>query len=67
MPNCKFCGTEIFWVKEGRKNKPIELDGGSHQCEEMKTSLKSFKKLTPNSLSPEEIARYEEQINKKKK
>ena len=67
MALCKFCGTEIFWVKEGRKNKPVEVDGGSHTCEEMKKSRESFKRFDRNSLSPEEIAKYEEQINKKKK
>lgn len=66
MPMCKFCGKEIFWVKEGRKNKPIEVDGGSHLCEEMKSSLGSIKTIKPNALSPEEIARYEKEINKKK-
>jgi hypothetical protein len=68
---CKFCGSEIFWMKDGRKNVPHELDGGVHNCEEMKKSRASFKKMDRGGLSPEEIAKYEasmnEAANKKKK
>lgn len=60
---CKFCGSEIFWMKDGRKNVPHELDGGKHDCEEMKKALKSTVKMTASSLSPEEIAKYEASIN----
>ena len=68
---CKFCGSEIFWMKDGRKNVPHEIDGGVHSCEEMKKSRASFKKMDRGGLSPEEIAKYEssmnEAANKKKK
>lgn len=67
MAFCKFCGKEIFWMKEGRKNRPVEVDGGLHTCEEMKKSRGSLKTFNRSSLSPEEIAKYEEEINKKKK
>lgn len=65
MANCKFCGKEIFWGKEGRKNKAYEMDGGEHSCEEMKQSFKGIKTLSRDSISPEEIARYEKMINEK--
>ena len=67
MAQCKFCGKEIIWVKEGRRTRPVEVDGGLHQCEAMKSSLKSIKKIDPGSLSPDEIKKYEEGINKPKK
>lgn len=67
MPSCKFCGKSIMWVKEGRKNVPLEDDGGIHQCEELKKAQKSFKRMERKVLSPEEIARYEQGINTSKK
>ncbi len=60
---CKFCGNEIFWMKEGRKNVPHELDGGKHSCDEMQQAMKSTLSIERSSLSPEEIAKYEAQIN----
>lgn len=66
MAKCKFCFNEITWVKEGRKNIPIEGDGTKHRCDEMMKSLGSAKTLDRNSLSAEEIAKYEAAINKKK-
>jgi len=67
MANCKFCGEEITWMKEGSKNVPIESDGSLHRCQEMKDSVKSLKKMDRNSLSEEEIKQYEQSINKPKK
>ena len=71
MAKCKFCGKEIFWMKEGRKNKPYEEDGTPHSCEEMKSARNSLRTIQPGSLSPEEIAKYEQAMNesasKKKK
>ena len=67
MAKCKFCQKEITWVKEGRKNVPIDPDGGIHRCEEMMKTLKSTKKIEVTSLSPEEIAKYEQGINEKAK
>ena len=58
MAKCKFCNKEIVWLKEGKKNVPVEGDGGKHECEQMKASLKSAKTIDPKSLSPEELARY---------
>lgn len=67
MAKCKYCGNEIFWTKEGRKNIPCDMDGGKHQCDEMKNSLASLKKMDRGTLSPEEIAKYEQAINEKAK
>jgi ribosomal protein L34E len=66
MANCKFCGKEIVWVKEGKRNRPVESDGTIHSCEEMKKSLGSIKSIKPSTLSKEEIEKYEQGINKKK-
>lgn len=67
MANCKFCRREITWIKEGRKNVPIESDGGVHKCDEMIQSMKSIKKMDRTSISEEEIRKYEESINSAKK
>ena len=64
MPKCKFCNSEIVWLKEGRKFKALETDGNLHECEERKTSMGSLKSIQPSTLSAEEIAKYEEAINK---
>ncbi|WP_127714312.1 hypothetical protein [Halobacteriovorax sp. HLS] len=66
MSKCKYCGKEISWLKEGRKFSPIEGDGTVHKCDQMISSLRSIKKMERTSLSPEEIKKYEEAINKKK-
>ena len=63
MAICKFCNKEITWMKDGRKNVPVEMDGALHRCEEMINSRKSLKKMERGSLSPEEIAKYEQAIN----
>ncbi len=65
MASCKYCGKEIFWMKEGRKNIPCEMDGGKHTCEEGRKARK-VSSISVSSLSPEEIAQYEDAINKKK-
>lgn len=65
MPYCKFCSKEIFWMKEGRKNRPHNMDGTDHQCEEWQNTLKSTKSISRGSLSAEEIAKYEAAINQK--
>lgn len=67
MARCRYCNKEITWMKEGRKNVPVEGDGTVHNCEEKKNALNTFKKMDRGSISPEEIAKYEEAINKKKK
>ncbi|MDD0851913.1 hypothetical protein HBN50_02345 [Halobacteriovorax sp. GB3] len=66
MSKCRYCNKEITWMKEGRKNVPVEGDGTVHTCQERKDAIKSFKKIEPTTLSPEEIAKYEQAINKKK-
>lgn len=65
MAKCRYCQKEITWMKEGRKNVPIEGDGGIHRCEEMKKAKDSFKTFNASMLSPEEIAKYEKGINEK--
>ena len=65
MANCKYCGKEIVWMKDGKKNVPVENDGAAHECEEFKNARKSFKKFDRTSLTPEEIKQYEDSINKK--
>lgn len=67
MANCKFCGKEISWLKEKGKFTPIESDGSVHECEEFKNSRKTTKIMKATDLSPEEIAKYENNINKKHK
>ena len=67
MAKCKFCGKDIVWMKDGKKNRPVEMDGVPHNCEEMKKSRDSFKSFDRSSLSQEEIEKYEKEINKKKK
>jgi len=56
MAKCKFCNDDINWIKEG----------SVHKCEQMINSMKSIKKLDRSSISNEDIARYEKQINEKK-
>jgi hypothetical protein len=65
MAKCKYCGNEISWLKDGKKFLPLESDGTVHECENYKKSIQSIKKVTVNDLSPEEIAKYEQNINKK--
>jgi len=70
VAGCKFCGKEIFWTKEGRKNVPTEVDGAVHQCENMQRSRASLKVFDRSQISPEELAKYESamnsEVNKKK-
>ena len=67
MAYCKYCGKEITWLKDKKKFIPIESNGEVHECEEFKKSLKKTKTLKVSDISPEEIARYEANINKKSK
>jgi hypothetical protein len=67
MAKCKFCNREITWMKEGRKNRPIDADGGIHSCEEMKKSLSSMKKIEVTDMDPEILKMYEKNINEKVK
>ncbi len=67
MSKCKYCGTEVVWMKEGKKNVPVETDGSPHKCELYSKMRGSIKKMERGTLSPEEIAKYEQGINKPKK
>jgi len=71
VARCKYCQKEITWMKDGRKNVPVESDGGIHKCEQMEKMRSSFKVIDPKTLSPEEIAKYEkgmnDHVNEKKK
>ncbi|MEC7277892.1 MAG: hypothetical protein VXV96_16335 [Bdellovibrionota bacterium] len=67
MAKCKYCQTEVTWMKDGRKNVPVEGDGGIHKCEQMLKMRSSLKTIQPTSLSPEEIAKYEQAMNEKTK
>ena len=63
MAKCKFCQKDITWVKDGRKNVPVEGDGGTHMCDNMINARNSLKSLDASTLSPEEIAKYEQGMN----
>lgn len=65
MARCKFCNGEISWIKEGRRNRAIDGDGGIHACEQMQNSMKSMKSLEKNDIDPELLKQYESAINLK--
>lgn len=71
MAVCKYCQKDISWMKEGRKNVPVEGDGSVHRCDNMINARNSLRSIERTSLSPEEIKKYEEsmneQVNKTKK
>lgn len=64
MALCKYCQKEITWMRTLRRSVPIENDGTVHECKEYGNVRKSVRSLEPESLSPEEIARYEKGVNK---
>lgn len=64
MSKCRYCGTEITWMKEGRKNIPVENDGAKHECEAFKSARNSLKKMKPTDLDPEILKQYQDQMNK---
>ncbi|MCT4642935.1 MAG: hypothetical protein N4A33_11655 [Bacteriovoracaceae bacterium] len=66
MAKCKFCGTEIMWMQEGRKKVPVEMDGAKHECEEYKRTVKSARKIELNEIDPDILKQYQDAINKKK-
>lgn len=67
MAKCKFCAKEITWMKDGRRSKPIDADGGVHACDEMKKSMNSIKKIERTDIDPEILKQYENAINQQKK
>lgn len=67
MAKCKFCNREITWLREGRKNRPIDADGGIHSCDEMKKTMSSIKSMNLGEMDPEILKKYEQGINEKVK
>lgn len=67
MASCRYCGKEITWMKDGRKNVPVEGDGAVHRCENMINARNSFRKITPTEIDPELLKQYENAINEKAK
>lgn len=65
MARCKFCAREITWMKDGRRNRAVDGDGGFHACEEMKQSMNSIKKIEVNDLDQDILKQYEAAINQK--
>ena len=63
MANCKYCGTEVTWVKEGRKNVPVEGDGAQHECESFKRARDSYRSLNPTDIDPEILKQYQDNMN----
>jgi len=63
MANCKYCGKEITWMKEGRKNVPVENDGVAHECENFKKARNSYRKMEPSEIDPDILKQYQEQMN----
>ena len=52
-------------MKDGRRNRPIDSDGGVHSCDEMKKSLQSMKALEPKEIDADILKQYEQAINAK--
>ncbi len=63
MARCRYCDKEITWLKEGRKNVPVENDGAKHDCENFKNARNSFRKIEPNELDPDLLKQYQENMN----
>lgn len=64
MANCRYCGKEITWLKDGRKNIPVENDGGEHKCEEYAKTRGSLRKIEPGEMDPEILKQYQENLKK---
>ncbi len=67
MSRCRYCNKEITWLKEGRKNIPVESDGAKHECEQYKNARNSYRKIEPSELDPEILKQYQENMNKASK
>ena len=67
MASCRYCSKDITWMKEGRKNVPVEGDGTVHRCDAMIDAKNSFRKITPTEIDPELLKQYEQAINEKAK
>ena len=51
-------------MKDGRKNIPVEGDGGEHKCEKYKSMRSSIRKMEPTDLDPEILKQYQENMKK---
>ena len=70
MAKCRYCGKEVTWMKDGRKNVPVESDGATHMCENYLKAKSSFKEYSPQDIDPEVLKQYQDRMNetvKKKK
>ncbi len=67
MANCKYCGKEITWMRDGKKTSPIENDGVVHECEEYKNTRSSIRTITADELPADLLAQYEQGINAENK
>lgn len=67
MASCRYCGKEITWMKDGRKNVPVEHDGAVHKCEQMISARNSFRKVEVREVDPDLIKQYEQKINEEAK
>jgi len=62
VAHCRYCGKEITWLKDGRKNIPVEGDGGEHKCAEYEKSRSSIRKISPTEMDPEILKQYQENL-----
>ena len=67
MAKCKYCGKDITWMKDGRKNVPVENDGTTHECTEYRNTRGSLREVQVSDIDPEILKQYQESINKKNK
>jgi hypothetical protein len=54
-------------MKDGRRNRAIDSDGGIHSCEEMKKTMSSIKTISVTEIDPDILKQYENSINEKAK
>lgn len=67
MATCKYCGKNVTWMKQGRKNVPVEDEGSIHECEEYKNTRRSARKVDPSEIDPEILKQYQENMKNKLK
>ncbi|MBT4792753.1 MAG: hypothetical protein HON90_14355 [Halobacteriovoraceae bacterium] len=63
MSKCRYCNKEITWLKEGRKNVPVESDGAKHDCENFKSARNSYCAIEPSELDPDILKQYQENMD----
>ncbi len=64
MSRCRYCDTEITWMKDGRKNIPVENDGAQHECKQYKNMRQSIRKMEPTDIEPDVLKQYQENMKK---